>query len=189
MELLLIILGWILVIVLFLVLLLMFSWMFNLMKEESPFIPLSMNIVNKMEKHFYLSDDSVLYDLGSGDGRVIFHLAEIYKNTKFIGIEKGFFPFILSKIKFIFLKKEDKKRIKIIYKDFFKEDLSKATHVFTYLKPKIMDDLLLKFDKELKNGTKLFSIYFQFTLKRPFNVISLSNNPSDESKNLYIYEF
>ncbi|MFA6355148.1 MAG: hypothetical protein WCW65_01860, partial [Candidatus Paceibacterota bacterium] len=68
-------------------------------------------------------------------------------------------------------------------------DLSKATHIFTYLYPNIMDDLLPKFDKEIKEGVKLVSMSFHFTNKREFSEIDLKRGKYQIAKKIYVYEF
>lgn len=167
----------------------MFLWMANLTREGVPFIPISKSVIKEVEKVIGINDNSVVYDLGSGDGRVLFYLSKLHPKAKFIGIERGTFPLILSKIGLLFNKKNRENKIEILNKDFFNTDLSNATHIFAYLKPEVMDNLLTKLDKELKNGTKLVSAYFQFTLKRPIAEIRISKNLNDVNKKLYVYEF
>lgn len=183
------ILQWLVVIILLSVLILMFLWMANLMQEGAPFVPVSNSILKEVEKVIGINDKSIVYDLGCGDGRVLFFLSKLHPDAKFIGIERSVFPLFLAKIGVFLNKDKTKNKIEIINKDFFKTDLSDATHVFTYLKPDVMDDLLPKLDKELKVGTKLVSLYFQFTLKKPIAEASLSKNINNTNKKLYIYEF
>jgi len=52
-----------------------------------------------------------------------------------------------------------------------------------------MDDLLPKLDEELKHGTHLISLNFQFTLKRPIAEIELPKKSYQPIKKIYIYEF
>jgi SAM-dependent methyltransferase len=183
------VLQWLVVIILLAVLILMFMWMVNLAKEGSPFIPISQSVLKEIDKAMNINDDSIVYDLGCGDGRVLFYLSKLHPRAKFIGIERSTFPLILSKVGVFLSKKNTSNEIEIIKQDFFTTDLSKATHIFVYLKPNIMDDLLTKFDKELKTGTKIVSGYFQFTLKRPTREASFGNDKNDGRKRLFIYEF
>ena len=52
-----------------------------------------------------------------------------------------------------------------------------------------MDDLLPKFDRELKKGTRLVSLSFQFTNKRPSLEIDLNRNKYKLGRKLYVYDF
>ena len=183
------ILQWVVVIILLLVLILMFMWMANLLRDGSPFVPISKSVLKEIEKVIGINDNSVVYDLGCGDGRVLFYLSQLHPKAKFIGIERSIFPLFLSKVTAFFHNKKVENKVEIINKDFFKTDLSNATHIFTYLRPDVMDNLLPKLDKELKSGTKLVAGYFQFTLKRPIAEASFGKNSNDERKRLFIYEF
>lgn len=183
------VLQWLVVIILLLVLILMFLWMANLMREGFSFIPVSKPILIEIEKVIGINDNSVVYDLGCGDGRVLFYLSKLHPKAKFVGVERGTFPLFLAKVDAVFNKNKKGNQVKIINADFFKADLSNATHIFTYLRPDVMDNLLPKLDQELKKGTKLISVYFQFTLKRPIAEASFGKNPNNNRRRLYIYEF
>jgi len=61
--------------------------------------------------------------------------------------------------------------------------------IFTYLNPNIMDDLLTKFDKELKPGTRLVSLSFKFTGKQPINEIDLKRSKYKLGRKIYVYQF
>ena len=52
-----------------------------------------------------------------------------------------------------------------------------------------MDDLLAKFDKELKRGTRLVSASFHFTTKREVEVLDLKRGKWELAREIYVYEF
>ena len=54
-------------------------------------------------------------------------------------------------------------RIKILYDNFFRKDLSEVTLVTCYLLQDTNDRLVKKFKKELRPGTKVVSNYFTFS--------------------------
>jgi hypothetical protein len=164
-------------------------WMWSAIKSKVPFIPVSNSILKDIENALYLKEDSVVYNLGCGDGRVLTYLYNNNPKATYIGIENSPFPYLLA----IFLNwwhgKKNMENIKIIKEDLFKVDLSKATHIFTYLYPNIMDDLIFKFDKELKRGTRLVSVSFHFTSKREKEVIDLKRGRYQLTQKIYVYEF
>lgn len=166
----------------------MFLWAVGNIVNKVPFVATPSSTLKEIEKAFSLKDDSVVYDLGSGDGRVLFHLARNNPKAKYIGIENSKFPFILSKFG-KFLNRKNSGNVKIINNNFFKQDLSSATHIFMYIYPNVMDDLLTKFDDELKPGTKLVSLSFKFTNKKPISEVDLRKNKNKFGRKLYIYEF
>ncbi|KKP91049.1 MAG: hypothetical protein UR97_C0005G0046, partial [Candidatus Nomurabacteria bacterium GW2011_GWE2_36_115] len=142
-----------------------------------------------IEKALNINEDSVVYDLGCGDGRVLFYLYKNNPKAKYIGIENSQFPLLVFNVRNWFFKRKNKSNISIIGKDFFDVNLSDATHIFTYLYPNVMDDLLAKFDKELKRGTRLVSASFHFTTKREVEVLDLKRGKWELAREIYVYEF
>ena len=180
---------WILVLILLITLSLFFIWTWGGIKSKIPFISVPTVILPDIYKALDLKENSIVYDLGSGDARVLFYALKNNPKAKYIGIENAPFPVILSKLTAWFYSRKNKGHIEIKNVDFFKENLSNATHIFTYLGPKAMDDLLLKFDDELKEGTRLVSATFSFTSKRPIMEIDLKRSKFKLARKLYVYEF
>jgi len=179
----------ILIVILVIIMALLFTWAFGNIKNKVPFIGASRKVLKDIEKALDIKDNSVVYDLGSGDGRILFYLSKNNKNAKYIGVENSSFPIFLSKIINFFNFKKTGAHIKIVNNDFFKEDLSNATHIFMYLYPSIMDELLSKFGKELKSGTKIVSLSFQFNGKIPNEEIDLHRSKNKLNRRLYVYQF
>lgn len=129
-----------------------------------------------MIKALELSDFSVFYDLGCGDARVLVEAKKLYPQIVCRGIEKDGLAFFLARLKV------RNKNIEIKRGDIFEEDLSGASHIFTYLFPELMDELLPKLEKELKPGARLVSCAFAFSKKQPASVIQAQ-------KKIFIYNF
>lgn len=157
--------------------------------SEVPFYPVSKKVFPDIYKALHLKEGSVVYDLGSGDGRLLFYLIDKYPNIEYIGIENNLFPIILTYIRIFIRKIKNKKNPKIIFKNFHKVDLSNATHIYSYLYPKTMDQLLGKLEKELKPGVIFISATFKFTLKKEIIEIDLLRKKTQLTRMLYIYEF
>ena len=181
--------SWLGVFVLIFILCLLLIWMWSNIWAKVPFVGVPMDVLKNIEKELELKEGSVVYDLGCGDGRVLFHLAKNNPKSKYIGIENSLFPFIVASFLSWWYKKFKKIDVEIIREDFFKVDISNSTHIFTYLYPNVMDDLLLKFDKELKRGVRLVSASFHFTSKREIKEIDLKRNKYQLAKKLYVYNF
>jgi SAM-dependent methyltransferase len=179
---------WFLVIVFLSVLVMLFLWMWSAIRSKVPFVPVPTNVLRDICKALYIQDGSVVYDLGSGDGKVLFYLSEQVPKARYIGIENSLFPNILAHIR-VWFSGAKSKNIKFINKDFHAANLSDATHVFTYLYPIAMDELLSKLERELKPGTRLVSASYQFTLRRPNIEIDLERNTYSLARKLYVYEF
>jgi SAM-dependent methyltransferase len=112
-----------------------------------------------MVEFIKVKDGEVVYDLGSGDGRVLFALYEKYKNGQFVGIERDYFAYFLSK----FRKRKYGNNINFYRADFFSKNMSSVDVVFLYLFPAVLNALLPKFEKELKKV--LLFILLIFNLK------------------------
>jgi len=109
--------------------------------------------------------------------------------ARYIGIENNVLPILLARAESFLNKKKTGNDVEIINGDFFKQDLRNATHIFTYLYPNIMDELLPKFEEEFKPGTRLVSLSFKFASKNPISEIDLKRSKYKLGRKLYIYQF
>lgn len=123
-----------------------------------------------------LPSGALVYDLGCGDGRFLF-LAE-KKGFKAIGYELAYYPYLKS-VWFKFLKGS---QVKIINKDFLKQDLKEASAIFIFLTASVMEKIATKLKENLK--VKTIVISYGFTLPG-WNIIkTLETKPSKT----YIYK-
>ncbi len=137
-----------------------------------------------------MDDRHVIYDLGCGDARVIRVLSRVHKKGHYKGIERNLFVYLLARLSTLFFSLRNPGRdVQIIYGDIFKQDLHDATHVITYLFPEVMNALLPKLNRELKQGTLLYSIDFMFENKKPIDTVVVYSKKWALGKNIYIYEF
>ncbi len=161
----------------------------HLMQEftgKAPFIPISEDVLPDIVEALKLKDQSIFYDLGCGEGRVVFAVARAGSSIRAFGVERSFVPFILA-----LWNKKKKNLINsfFIRKNFFNVPIHDATHVFLYLFPGLMDALLPKLQKELKPGTRVISCDFKFSQKEPVEVIDLHRKRFDLGRKIYVYEF
>jgi len=111
-------------------------------------------VVKEMLKLAEVNKDDVVYDLGSGDGRIVIAAARDFSGRG-VGVE-------LDKELIAESSKNAKEagvteRVKFLEEDFFAVDLRDATVVALYLLPDLNARLLPKFLKELKPGSKIVS--------------------------------
>jgi ubiquinone/menaquinone biosynthesis C-methylase UbiE len=125
-----------------------------LVRDQAVFIPLSNKTIDEMLKMADARPDDVLFDLGSGDGRVVIAAAKKY-GTKAVGIEKSKILAWLSRR--VIRKNGVQDRVRIVNADFFGQDLSQATIVTAYLSRRINCKLESKLRDELKEGTRILS--------------------------------
>lgn len=103
----------------------------------------------------------VFFELGSGTGTTLLVASKEY-GAQAVGIEIDPLRYIFSTLMIRIIRVNNKVIIK--RKNFFDEDLSKATVVYVYLVPKTLVRLLPKFKKELKKGTRIVSYVYEADL-------------------------
>lgn len=133
-----------------------------LVRNEAVYVPLPQETIDSMLKMAEIGPDDVLFDLGSGDGRVVIAAARRY-GIRAVGIEKNGMLAWLSKRAVRKNRLED--RVHIVNGDFFEQDLSEATVVIVYLSQKTNDRLEPKLRKELKQGTRILSADHTFNFE------------------------
>lgn len=132
---------------------LVWLWL-ELIRDEALPIPLPKNTIRKMLKLATVTTKDTIYDLGSGDGRILIIAVKEF-HAKAIGIEKNRLLVWLSRL--IIRWNSLKNKIKIIHDDIFKENLSNADAILMYLSHKLTQKLKQKFKNELKKGTRIVS--------------------------------
>jgi predicted RNA methylase len=125
----------------------------------APWVPSSLKVVNKMLSLAEVSPNDLVYDLGCGDGRLVV-AAAIRFGARAVGIEVDPFRFIWCQILITILGL--RKRVKIIYGNFFKKSFANADVVTCYLLPETNTKLEEKFKQELRSGTRIVSNSFIF---------------------------
>ncbi len=131
------------------------------------FQPTSKKLVKKMLEIAEIGPNDVLYDLGSGDGRIITEAVKSYGATA-VGIEADPIRVLWSRM-FLFLHRiRDKSKIK--WGNFFNEDIIEATAVTLFLGRKANEKLKKKLVKELKPGTHVVSYVWTFHDWKPVKI-------------------
>jgi SAM-dependent methyltransferase len=146
----------------------------------APFVPVPGHAEEKILEHLRLSEGSVLYDLGCGDGRLLLKAVERFPGITAIGIERAWRPYLLARFK------TRNSLIQIRRGDFFQSDLSDATHIFFYLFPGIPDRLLSIMKKQCTPGTRIISCDFPAEAFVPSEIISIES-PAPRGKKLFVY--
>ena len=119
-----------------------------------------MRTVHRMLRIAEVGPGDVLYDLGSGDGRVVITAARQY-GAHAVGIELDPLRYVWCQFLVAILGMGD--RVRIVYGDFFDIDLSDADVVTCYLLPETNVRLEPKLMHELKSGARVVSNSFIFS--------------------------
>ncbi len=123
-----------------------------------PFVPSSTTAVDAMIKEACIKPGMTVYDVGSGDGRVLFAAAA--KGARAVGIEINPYLVWYTRIRAFFSPYRGK--ITVVWGDLWRADVSAANLVFVYLIPWRMEEFSHKLGKELKPGSLVVSNSFIF---------------------------
>ncbi|MBI2084621.1 MAG: class I SAM-dependent methyltransferase [Candidatus Aenigmarchaeota archaeon] len=127
-----------------------FTWLLiELVRDEAIPIPLPKDTIRQMLKLAKVSKKDVVYDLGSGDGRIVRIAAKEF-GAKAVGVEKNRLLVWLSR-------KMVGNKGRIVHGDIFEENLNKADVIVMYLSHKLVQQLKPKLEKELKKGAGIVS--------------------------------
>jgi predicted RNA methylase len=118
-----------------------------------------MQVVNRMMEMAEVVPEDVVYDLGCGDGRIVLAAARRY-HARAVGIEIDPLRYIWCQFLVTIL--GQRKRVRIIFGNFFNKDLSEADVVMCYLMPDALTKLEKKFKQEMRSGTRVVSNRFAF---------------------------
>ncbi|MBI4010239.1 MAG: SAM-dependent methyltransferase [Candidatus Aenigmarchaeota archaeon] len=113
-----------------------------------------MSTIRKILKSAEIKRSDILYDLGSGDGRIIIAAANEY-GIKTVGIENNHLLYLISK--WNVKRYSVSSKVKLIRGDLFRQNLSEANVVVVYLTQRMNDKLKPKLEKELRKGTRVVS--------------------------------
>ena len=123
------------------------------------FVPTPQNVVEAMLEMARVTSTDVVYDLGSGDGRIPITAAKKY-GARGVGIEID--PFYLRDAIDNRTKAGVGDRVTLLNQDLFDANISDATVVTLFLLPRLNLRLIPKLKRELKPGTRIVS--HQFTM-------------------------
>lgn len=134
-----------------------FSELVAFIRTKVPFVPTYASDIKFIVEELGISSKDVFYDLGSGNGKVVF-LVEKLSGAKVKGFELSWWTYLYSKLKV----KSLKSKAQFSNKNFFNEDWSEASIIYCYLYPPLMGKIEEKFIKEMKPGSMAIVRDFPF---------------------------
>ncbi|BAY24319.1 hypothetical protein NIES2100_41140 [Calothrix sp. NIES-2100] len=137
---------------------------------DVPYVPTPQSVVDAMLKVAKVGKNDVLYDLGSGDGRIVVTAAQKF-GTQGVGVDIN--PERIEEANQNAQKAGVSDRVKFVQQDLFNTDLSKATVVTLYLLPDVNLKLRPKLFKELKPGTRIVSHAFDMGDWKPQQTLNV----------------
>jgi SAM-dependent methyltransferase len=139
---------------------LLLIWLASFGVAQTPdihYVPTLDPVVDLMLETARVTSSDVVYDLGSGDGRIVIAAAKKY-GAHGVGIELD--ADLIRQATKNAQKAGVADKVRFVQADFFKTDLSPATVVTLFLSQSINQRLEPKLKRELKPGTRIVSHRF-----------------------------
>ena len=153
-------------------------------EKLAPYYPTPMSIVQKMLDLAGMKKGEKMFDLGSGDGRIVIMAAQKY-GAMGVGVEfdKDLVKQSSERIKKLGLKK----RASIILGDAAAQDYSSADVITVYLLPNSNEKIRPLLDKQLRKGTRVVAHDFEIAGWRPDKTQHIDDDGEGRSHTLYLY--
>ncbi len=168
--------DWVLILAIEICIVIFVSWIAWSGVVGAPWVPTPNKRVRSMLEIAKVSSSDILYDLGSGDGRIIVMAGREFGATS-IGIEIDPLRLLWSRLK---IRRHGlKEKVRVIRGNFFNINLANATVVSLYQGYIINKKIRDKLAKELKPGTRVVSYRFILDGWTPVK--------TDEDNSIYLY--
>jgi SAM-dependent methyltransferase len=157
-------------------------------KEEgetlAPYYPTPETVVEKMLQLGNLKAGEKMFDLGSGDGRIVIMAAQrFHADATGIELEADLAKQSMERIKSLGLQKT----ARIIQGDILKQDISSADLLTVYLLPSSNDKIRPMLEKQLKKGARVVAHDFGIAGWTPEKEEHIEDDGEGRSHTLYLY--
>ncbi|MFB3923556.1 MAG: cyclopropane-fatty-acyl-phospholipid synthase family protein [Terriglobia bacterium] len=124
----------------------------------APFVPTPLNVVEEMLKFAKVDEYDRVYDLGSGDGRIVIMAAQKFK-AEAVGVEMDdtLYKQSMDRIAELGLSK----RAKILHENMYKVSLKPATVITLYLLTSVNERLRPILERDLRPGVRVVTHDFK----------------------------
>jgi dipeptidyl aminopeptidase/acylaminoacyl peptidase len=153
------------------------------LEHSAPFVATPQVIVVKMLELAKVQPNDVVYDLGSGDGRIVITAAKEF-GARAVGVEldRNLFKQSEDRIKELGLTY----RARILHEDMFNVSVREATVVTLYLLPFVNTMLRPMLEKQLRSGARIVSHDFAVAGWEPRETVDV-RSPNGDSHQIYLY--
>ena len=147
----------------------------RLRSPDVVFVPTPAESVSAMLKLAKVGKGDVVYDLGSGDGRIPIMAVQKYNAARAVGIDIN--PERIKEAEANLKAAGVGDRVRFLNEDLFEAKIGDATVVTLYLLPSLNLKLIPKFLAELKPGTRIVSYAFDMGSWKPDQTFKGNGSP------------
>jgi len=160
-----------------------FAQKFGTAENLAPYVPTPQFLVERMLEAGHVTAEDVVYDLGSGDGRIVITAAQKF-GARAVGVEG--LPDLCrqSRQRIQALGLAD--RVQVIEDNVFHVDLSPATVVTMFFLTSSNERLKPNLEKYLRPGARVVSNQFPVHGWRPVEVVHVKHGSMDHS--IFVYQ-
>jgi protein-L-isoaspartate O-methyltransferase len=153
-------------------------------KALAPYYPTPETIVDKMLQLGEMKAGEKMFDLGSGDGRIVILAARKYKaDATGVELDDSLFRQSMDRIRTLGLSST----ARIIHGDLLKQNYSSADLITAYLLPVGNDLVAPILDRQLKKGARVVAHDFEFSGWKAEKFQDIDDDGEGRSHRLYLY--
>jgi 16S rRNA A1518/A1519 N6-dimethyltransferase RsmA/KsgA/DIM1 with predicted DNA glycosylase/AP lyase activity len=153
-------------------------------EKLAPYYPTPQSIVAAMLDLADLRPGEKMFDLGSGDGRIVIMAAQRYRaDATGVELDDDLATQSAQKIRQLGLQA----KARIIHGDMLKQDYSSANVITVYLLPESNLKVRPVLDPQLKKGTRIVAHDFEIGGWIPVKTVAIADDGEGRSHMLYLY--
>jgi protein-L-isoaspartate O-methyltransferase len=153
-------------------------------EKLAPYYPTPETVVEKMLNLGELKRGEKMFDLGSGDGRIVIMAArKFHADATGVEFDDLLYKQSMDTIRTLGLAAA----ARIIHGDLLKQDYSSADLLTVYLLPMSNDKVTPLLEKQLKKGARVVAHDFEFSAWTPVKTVDIDDDGQGRSHRLYLY--